>query len=60
MYRTVHPFIRKWVRMSEEYEPIYHQALQEMQQPDFQAIWRLLTVWGNVPPKPKPSRLDRE
>jgi ubiquinone/menaquinone biosynthesis C-methylase UbiE len=49
VYRTVLPFMRKWTRVPEDYDTIYQQALSEMQQPDFVAIWRLLTAWGNKP-----------
>jgi ubiquinone/menaquinone biosynthesis C-methylase UbiE len=47
-FRTIQPFLRKWVRLPEDYENLYQQALSEMQQPDFVAKWRMLTVWGNV------------
>jgi ubiquinone/menaquinone biosynthesis C-methylase UbiE len=45
-YRTVLPFFRRWIRVPDNYEEIYQQALQEMQQPDFVATWNLLTAWG--------------
>lgn len=45
-YRTLRPFFRKWTRVPDDYETIYQQALEEMQQPGFVAIWELLTVWG--------------
>lgn len=45
--RTVVPFLRKWSRVPDDYEVLYHQALAEMQQPDFLATWNLLTAWGN-------------
>lgn len=40
------PFLRKWTRIPDDYEAIYQQALQEMQQPTFFATWNFLTVWG--------------
>ena len=43
------PFLRKWIRVPEDYEEIYQQMLGEMQQPDFAATWALLTAWGTVP-----------
>jgi ubiquinone/menaquinone biosynthesis C-methylase UbiE len=46
IFRTALPFMRKWMRMPDDYEEIYQQALAEMQQPDFEATWTLLTVWG--------------
>ncbi len=45
-FRTVLPFLKKWVRVPNEYEEIYAQALNEMQQPDFVATGDLLTAWG--------------
>ena len=47
-YRTFVPFLRKWTRVPADYEDIYQQALEEMQQPDFVATWNLLTAWGNA------------
>jgi ubiquinone/menaquinone biosynthesis C-methylase UbiE len=45
-FRTVLPFLKKWIRVPNDYEEIYAQALEEMQQPDFVATGDLLTVWG--------------
>jgi ubiquinone/menaquinone biosynthesis C-methylase UbiE len=46
LYRTLLPFLRKWIHVPDDYEALYQQALDEMQQPDFFARWRLLTAWG--------------
>jgi ubiquinone/menaquinone biosynthesis C-methylase UbiE len=46
-FNTLRPFLSKWSRVPADYEKIYQQALQEMQQPDFVAVWTLLTAWGN-------------
>ena len=40
-------FLRKWSQVPQDYEQIYKQALLEMEQPDFRAEGKLLTVWGN-------------
>jgi ubiquinone/menaquinone biosynthesis C-methylase UbiE len=48
--RTVLPFLRKWIRVPDDYEETYQQMLIEMHQPDFVATWNLLTAWGNTPP----------
>jgi ubiquinone/menaquinone biosynthesis C-methylase UbiE len=48
-FRTIAPFLRKWIKVPGEYERLYQQALEEVQQPDFVATWRLLTVWGTNP-----------
>lgn len=48
LYRTLRPFLQKWTRIPDDYDAIYRKALVEMQQPDFVATWRFLTVWGNV------------
>ena len=45
-FRTVVSFLRKWAQVPGDYEVLYQQALAEMQEPDFVATWRLLTVWG--------------
>lgn len=50
-FRTILPFLRKWTEVPEDYEDICQQALYEMEQPDFMAIWNMLTVWGKVPLK---------
>ncbi|HVU68316.1 MAG TPA: class I SAM-dependent methyltransferase [Ktedonobacteraceae bacterium] len=46
LFRTIVPFLRKWIRVPENYEEIYRQMLYEMQQPDFEAEGGLLTAWG--------------
>lgn len=51
LYRTIRSFLRQWLRVPDDYEMIYQQAMHEMQQPEFLATWRLLTVWGNVSSK---------
>jgi ubiquinone/menaquinone biosynthesis C-methylase UbiE len=47
-FRTALPFFKKWLRVPDDYQETYQQALREMQQPDFLARWTLLTVWGNA------------
>ncbi len=48
MYRTLQPFMRRWLRLPDDYEQIYRQALTEIQQPGFVAKWSLLTAWGST------------
>lgn len=50
-YRTALPFLRKWIRVPDNYEELYQQMLDELQQPDFVATVGLLTAWGTVPEK---------
>ncbi|GER83969.1 hypothetical protein KTAU_26060 [Thermogemmatispora aurantia] len=46
----VQPFLVKvGVATREELERLYQQAVAEMQQEDFCALWHLLTVWGYKP-----------
>ncbi|HLH60656.1 MAG TPA: class I SAM-dependent methyltransferase [Ktedonobacteraceae bacterium] len=45
-YRTIVPFLRKWMRVPDDYEDLYQQMLSDMQQPDFVATMGLLTAWG--------------
>lgn len=47
IFRTALPFLRRWMRVPDDYEEQYQQMLLEMQQPDFVATWELLTIWGN-------------
>lgn len=54
-FRTLAPFLHKWIRVPENYEQIYQQMLSEMQQPDFVATWNLLTAWGHPSPKNLPG-----
>jgi len=46
MFQTLAPFLRKWTRMPDNYEALYQQALDEMQQPGFVESGHLLTAWG--------------
>jgi ubiquinone/menaquinone biosynthesis C-methylase UbiE len=46
--RTVQPFLRKWVRLPEDYENFCQQALSEMQQSDFVMKTGMLTAWGTT------------
>jgi hypothetical protein len=48
-FHTVRPYIQKWV-LVENYDTLYQQALEEIQQPDFVATWRFVTVWGTRAP----------
>lgn len=50
LYRVIQPFLQKWIRLPDDYEEIYQQARQDMQQPGFVATGSVLTAWGNVPP----------
>jgi ubiquinone/menaquinone biosynthesis C-methylase UbiE len=47
--RTLRPFLQKWGCMSEDFDAIRQQALEEIQRPDFHATWHLLTAWGIKP-----------
>jgi ubiquinone/menaquinone biosynthesis C-methylase UbiE len=43
------PFFQKWTRVPDDYQEIYQQALNDMQQPGFEATYKLLTAWGVRP-----------
>ncbi len=47
-FRTMRPFIQKWINIPDDYDTLYQQALAEMQEEDFEATWRLVTAWGTV------------
>jgi hypothetical protein len=46
-FRTLLPFLHKWIQVPEDYKEIYQQMLSDMQQPDLVATWNLLTAWGH-------------
>jgi ubiquinone/menaquinone biosynthesis C-methylase UbiE len=48
-FQTTRPFLQKWGCTTKDYDAIYQQALKEMGQPDFHAIWDLLIAWGSKP-----------
>lgn len=48
VFRTALPFLRKWTRVPDDYDVIYQQMLDEVQQPDFVATWKMVTAWGKV------------
>jgi ubiquinone/menaquinone biosynthesis C-methylase UbiE len=47
IFQTLVPFFRKWTRLPDNYDEIYQQMLQEVQQQDFVAASMLLTAWGS-------------
>ncbi|HEY1351089.1 MAG TPA: methyltransferase domain-containing protein [Ktedonobacteraceae bacterium] len=47
IFQTLVPFFRKWTRLPDNYDEIYQQMLQEVQQPDFVTTSLLLTAWGS-------------
>lgn len=49
IFQTAVPFFRKWTRLPDNYEEIYQQMLQEVQQQDFVTTSTLLTAWGTRP-----------
>jgi ubiquinone/menaquinone biosynthesis C-methylase UbiE len=49
-FKLIQPFfVRMGVATEDEIESLYQQALLEMQQADFCAIWYYLSVWGMKP-----------
>lgn len=59
-FRTIRPFFQRWTRLPDNYDQLYQQAIQEMQQPGFVATWRYVTAWGKVVSTRWPSRLERD
>jgi SAM-dependent methyltransferase len=47
LYRTWVPFFKKWIRLPDDYEDIYQQALADIQDSNFVGRSSLLTAWGN-------------
>lgn len=52
-YRLIIPFLRRWIRLPENYDEIYTQAMEDMRQEGFLASWRFLIIEGTVS---EPSR----
>ncbi|HCI80749.1 MAG TPA: hypothetical protein DHW02_13780 [Ktedonobacter sp.] len=46
MFKTAQPFIQKWGCAGKDYETVYQQMLNDIQQPDFHATWQVITIWG--------------
>ncbi len=53
IYQTIRPFLQKSVGLPENYDALYRQVGEEMEQANFYATWPLVTVWGS---KPLPNR----
>jgi ubiquinone/menaquinone biosynthesis C-methylase UbiE len=49
IYRTLLPFLKKWIKVPDDYEAIYQQMLTEIHQPDFESTLTYLTIWGTTP-----------
>jgi ubiquinone/menaquinone biosynthesis C-methylase UbiE len=47
MFRTIAPFLQRWIQLPDNYQEIYQQALLEMQQDDFVGTVEVVTAWGN-------------
>lgn len=47
--KTVRPFFQKWGCISQDYDAICKQAIEEMKQSDFHVIWNMHCVWGERP-----------
>ncbi len=45
-FRTIVPFLHKWIYLPDDYQESYQQMLYEMQRPDFIATWEMNTAWG--------------
>jgi ubiquinone/menaquinone biosynthesis C-methylase UbiE len=46
--KNVIPFVRKWGYLSDDYDVLARQALEEMQQPGYSGHWDVLTAWGTT------------
>lgn len=45
---TFSKYMGKFAGLPSDYEQICKQALKEMRQPDFVAVWKLMTIWGTA------------
>ena len=46
LFRTIMPFLRKWIRLPASYEEIYTEAIADVQSPLFTATGSISTAWG--------------
>ena len=46
VFRTFQPFLRKWVRLPDDYEEIYQRMVKETNEPTFVAKMNMLSAWG--------------
>ncbi len=47
-FQNVLPFLRKWIRLPDDYDRCLQEMLQEIQRPDFILNWEVTTIWGHV------------
>jgi len=47
--RGSRPFLMKWGEITEDFDLLQQQAMDEMLKPDFHSAWNFLTVWGKIP-----------
>jgi ubiquinone/menaquinone biosynthesis C-methylase UbiE len=45
--KTLKPFIQKWGCVGQIYEEVCRMAQEQINRPDFYAVWQLLTAWGH-------------
>ncbi len=58
LFKNVVPYMQKHLRLPDNYQEVYQQALAEMQRPDFSATWHVPTTWG-IALAPKKQRGQR-
>ncbi len=58
LYKNIVPYLQKHLRLPDDYQALYQQALVEMQDPDFFATWHVPTTWGTTPTKGKRGRFS--
>lgn len=49
VFRNMLPFLQKWTKVPKDYEQLYQQAMEEIDQPGYKAEWEMVTVWGTNP-----------
>ncbi len=47
-FQTMVPFMRKWIKLPDDYQDIYQQLVYDSQQPDFKSTSTFITAWGTV------------
>ncbi|HEY1350587.1 MAG TPA: methyltransferase domain-containing protein [Ktedonobacteraceae bacterium] len=51
LFQTARPFLQKWGTLSDDYQDLCQQVLQDIRRDGFQASWNFLTAWGVAAPR---------
>jgi hypothetical protein len=46
LFRSILPFLRRWIKLPGDYEETYQQMIDEMQDSNFEMTSTIFTTWG--------------